>query len=135
MPCTRSLQEMRAQRYLHARIHPATLALITDGMVTCYPGIESLGQHAALREFLTRNGHPHTYIDLDNDTTAQELSIVSTEDRRIPCDLQRKSVMRNPTTQHLLNAWDSRAQWMNHAFRCGHRGAGPAGWRRRFTPL
>jgi hypothetical protein len=26
-----------------------------------------------LREFLTHNGHPHTYVDLDSDTDAQEL--------------------------------------------------------------
>ena len=34
-------------------------------------------QHSArtleIREFLTRNGHPHTYVDLDRDQTSQEL--------------------------------------------------------------
>jgi len=26
-----------------------------------------------LREFLSRNGHPYTYVDLDTDPTSQEL--------------------------------------------------------------
>jgi thioredoxin reductase (NADPH) len=34
-------------------------------------------QHSArtleIREFLTRNAHPHTYVDLDRDRTSQEL--------------------------------------------------------------
>jgi thioredoxin reductase (NADPH) len=40
-----------------------------------------LGSHYSahtlrLREFLTRNGHPHTYIDLDSDTPLRSCSIV-----------------------------------------------------------
>ena len=50
------------------------LALIAGGM----GNVIILGsRHSAntlrLREFLTRNGHPHAYIDLDSDTTAQAL--------------------------------------------------------------
>jgi thioredoxin reductase (NADPH) len=50
------------------------LALIAGGM----GNVIILGsRHSAntlrLREFLTRNGHPHAYVDLDSDTTAQEL--------------------------------------------------------------
>src|SRR5579872_5815409 len=56
-----------------------------------------------LREFLTRNGFPHTYVDLDSDSTAQELL-----DRfrlnidEIPVVIcSGKAVLRNPTTQQL----------------------------------
>ena len=50
------------------------LALIAGGL----GNVIILGsRHSAntlrLREFLTRNGHPHAYVDLDSDTTAQEL--------------------------------------------------------------
>ena len=56
-----------------------------------------------LREFLTRNGHPHTYIDLDNDTTAQELlDRFDLKVDEIPVVIcSGNKVLRNPTTQHL----------------------------------
>jgi thioredoxin reductase (NADPH) len=80
------------------------LALITDGM----GNVVILGsRHSAntlrLREFLTRNGHPHTYIDLDSDATAQELlDRFNLKIDEIPVVIcSGKSVMRNPTTQHL----------------------------------
>ncbi len=56
-----------------------------------------------LREFLTRNGYPHTYIDLDSDTTAQELldrfSLKIDEIPVVICNV--KGVLRNPTAQRL----------------------------------
>src|SRR5271169_4878647 len=56
-----------------------------------------------LREFLTRNGHPHTYIDLDADTTAQELlDRFNLKIHEIPVVIcSGKVVLRNPTTQQL----------------------------------
>jgi hypothetical protein len=56
-----------------------------------------------LREFLTRNGHPHTYIDLDSDTTAQELlDRFNLKIDEIPVVIcSGKTVLRNPTTQRL----------------------------------
>ena len=46
-----------------------------------------------LREFLTRNGHPHTYVDLDTDTGAQELldRFAVTSGRNSGGDLQRRN--------------------------------------------
>jgi thioredoxin reductase (NADPH) len=67
-----------------------------------------LGSHYSahtlrLREFLTRNGHPHTYIDLDSDTAAQELlDRFNLKIDEIPVVIcSGKAVLRNPTTQQL----------------------------------
>ena len=56
-----------------------------------------------LREFLTRNGHPHTYVDLDSDAASQELlDRFDLKIDEIPVVLcSGKAVLRNPTTQHL----------------------------------
>jgi thioredoxin reductase (NADPH) len=56
-----------------------------------------------LREFLTRNGHPHTYIDLDSDTAAQELlDRFNVKIEEIPVVIcSGKAILRNPTTQQL----------------------------------
>jgi thioredoxin reductase (NADPH) len=56
-----------------------------------------------LREFLTHNGHPHTYIDLDADTTAQELlDRFNLKIDEIPVVIcSTRAVLRNPTTQQL----------------------------------
>ncbi len=36
-------------------------------------GSRHSAQTLELREFLSRNGHPYTYVDLDTDQTSQEL--------------------------------------------------------------
>jgi thioredoxin reductase (NADPH) len=80
------------------------LALIAGGM----GNVIILGsRHSAntlrLREFLTRNGHPHAYVDLDTDTAAQELldrfNVTIDEIPVVICS--GKAVQRNPTTQQL----------------------------------
>ena len=83
-----------------------------------------------LREFLTRNGHPYRYVDLDSDKASQELLDrfdIKLED--IPVVIcSGKSVLRNPTNQKL-------AECLGFAGRVDeHRiydvvivGAGPAG--------
>src|SRR5580692_6749300 len=80
------------------------LALIAGGL----GNVIILGsRHSAntlrLREFLTRNGHPHTYIDLDSDTTAQELlDRFHLKIDEIPVVIcSGKAVLRNPTTERL----------------------------------
>lgn len=56
-----------------------------------------------VREFLTRNGHPHAYIDLDRDEGVQELLDqfhVTAED--VPVLICRgELVLRNPTNQQI----------------------------------
>src|SRR5580692_2048871 len=80
------------------------LALIAGGL----GNVIILGSsHSAntlhLREFLTRNGYPHTYIDLDSDTSAQELlDRFNLKIEEIPVVIcSGTAVLRNPTTQQL----------------------------------
>ncbi|HUJ30455.1 MAG TPA: FAD-dependent oxidoreductase [Candidatus Acidoferrum sp.] len=58
-----------------------------------------------LREFLSRNGHPYTYVDLDTDTTSQELldrfHVTPDEVPVVICNA--RSVLRNPSIQQLAD--------------------------------
>lgn len=58
-----------------------------------------------LREFLARNGHPHTYVDLDTDKMSQELldhfSVKVEEIPVVICD--SRVILRNPSNQELAN--------------------------------
>ena len=82
------------------------LELISHG----YGNLILLGsRHSAqtlrLREFLTRNGHPYTYVDLDTDKASQELldrfSVALDE---IPVTIcGTGTVLRNPTIQKLAD--------------------------------
>ena len=82
------------------------LALINAG----YGNLILMGsRHSAqtlrLREFLTRNGQPYTYVDLDTDETSQELldrfHITVDEIPVVIC--ASRSVMRNPSVQELAD--------------------------------
>ena len=56
-----------------------------------------------LQEFLTRNGHPYTLIDLDRDESAQEmLDHFNLSTAEVPVLIYRgESVLRNPTNQEV----------------------------------
>jgi thioredoxin reductase (NADPH) len=58
-----------------------------------------------LREFLTRNEHPYTYIDLDTDKTSQELlDRFDVKLGEIPVVIcSARSVLRNPSIQQLAD--------------------------------
>lgn len=80
------------------------VALINKG----YGNVILLGsRHSAqtlrLREFLTRNGHPHTYVDLDTDTTYQDLldqfHVSPDEVPVVICN--NRIVLRKPSIQEL----------------------------------
>ncbi|MGB6132394.1 MAG: FAD-dependent oxidoreductase [Acidobacteriaceae bacterium] len=80
------------------------VAMISGGL----GNVAVLGsQHSSntlrLREFLTRNAHPYSYVDLDNDKASQELLdrfAIQLED--IPVVIcSGTSVLRNPTNQQL----------------------------------
>lgn len=82
------------------------IALIAHG----YGNIILLGsRHSArtlrLREFLGRNGHPYTYIDLDSDKTSQELldrfDVKLSDVPIVVC--KANSVLRNPSVQELAD--------------------------------
>lgn len=59
-----------------------------------------------LREFLSRNGHPYTYVDLDTDKGSQELldqfQITASEIPVVLCTLAH-TVLRNPSIAKLAN--------------------------------
>lgn len=70
-----------------------------------------------LREFLTRNGHPYSYVDLDRDKTSQELldRFEVTRDEVPVVICSNRGVMRNPSTQKLadclgFNSWIDESQ-------------------------
>src|SRR4029077_3040179 len=56
-----------------------------------------------LREFLTRNGHPYAYVDLDTDKTSQQLlDRFQVKVEEIPVVIcNSRSVLRNPSIQEL----------------------------------
>ena len=68
-------------------------------------GSRHSAQTLRLREFLTRNGHPYTYIDLDTDKASQELldrfNVKLDEIPVIICG--QGYVLRNPTIQKLAD--------------------------------
>ncbi len=85
------------------------LALISHG----YGNAVLMGsRHSAgtlqLREFLTRNSHPYTYIDLDTDTTSQELldrfDVKAQEVPVVICN--GRDVLRNRRFRNWRAAWD-----------------------------
>ncbi len=58
-----------------------------------------------LREFLGRNGHPYTYVDLDRDSQAQELlDRFNVSVKEVPVLICRGTVvLRNPTLQEVAD--------------------------------
>ncbi|MGA7218549.1 MAG: FAD-dependent oxidoreductase [Candidatus Sulfotelmatobacter sp.] len=66
-------------------------------------GSRHSAQTLRLREFLTRNGHPHTYVDLDTDTTYQDLldhfHVTIAEIPVVICN--NRTVLRGPSIQEL----------------------------------
>ena len=107
------------------------VALISEGL----GNVVVLGsQHSSntlrLREFLTRNGHPHRYIDLDSDRASQELLDrfeIKLED--IPVVIcSGKNVLRNPTNQRMAECLGFAGHIDEHrVYDVAIVGAGPAG--------
>lgn len=107
------------------------IALISHGLGNV---ILMGSQHSAdtlrLREFLSRNGHPYKFIDLDTDTASQDLldrfEVKMSDIPVVICN--SRNVLRNPSTQELadclgLNASIDTAQVRDVVI----VGAGPAG--------
>jgi thioredoxin reductase (NADPH) len=93
-------------------------------------GSRHSAQTLRLREFLTRNGHPHTYVDLDTDTTYQDLldhfHVTIEEIPVLICN--NRTVLRSPSIQELakclgLNAHITATEVRDLAI----VGAGPSG--------
>jgi thioredoxin reductase (NADPH) len=107
------------------------VAMISGGL----GNVAVLGsQHSSntlrLRAFLTRNGHPYRYVDLDSDKTSQELLDrfdIKLED--IPVVIcSGKSVLRNPTNQRLAECLGFQGHIdERRVYDVAIVGAGPAG--------
>src|SRR5258708_23412948 len=82
------------------------LSLIARGIgdVVLVGSSHSLGT-LRIKEFLTRNGHPYAYIDLDRDADVQDLldhsQVAISEMPVLIC--QGKAVLRNPTNQEVAD--------------------------------
>jgi thioredoxin reductase (NADPH) len=82
------------------------LSLIARGFgdVVLIGSTHSLGT-LRIKEFLTRNGHPYSYIDLDRDADTQDLldhfKVAISELPVLIC--QGKAVLRNPTNQEVAD--------------------------------
>ncbi len=93
-------------------------------------GSRHSAQTLQLREFLSRNGHPYTYVDLDVDKTSQELldrfNVTASEVPVVVC--HGRNVLRSPSIQELAQCLG-----FNGSIDGGHVrdvvivGAGPAG--------
>jgi thioredoxin reductase (NADPH) len=80
------------------------VALISRGLGNVILlGSRHSAQTLRLREFLTRNGHPHTYVDLDTDTSYQDLldqfHVTPEEVPVVICN--NSTVLRRPSIQEL----------------------------------
>ena len=83
-----------------------------------------------LREFLTRNGHPYTYVDLDSDKASQVLlDRFDIKPRDIPVVLcSGQNVLRNPTNRQLAECLGLMSHVEeDHIYDVAIVGAGPAG--------
>src|SRR3954454_12842482 len=93
-------------------------------------GSKHSAQTLQLREFLSRNAHPYTYLDLDTDASAQAiLDRFNVEASEVPVIIcNAGNVLRNPSVQGL-----ARCLGLNSAIDATHVndlvivGAGPAG--------
>jgi thioredoxin reductase (NADPH) len=120
------LSEIFMRAFLLRRI-----ALISRGL----GNVVLMGSHHSadtlrLREFLSRNGYPYTFIDLDTDTASQDLldrfQVKMSDIPVVICNA--RDVLRNPSTQKLadclgLNASINTTQIRDVVI----VGAGPAG--------
>jgi thioredoxin reductase (NADPH) len=68
-------------------------------------GSRHSAQTLQLREFLSRNGHPYTFVDLDSDSTSQELldrfAVKPSEVPVVICN--GRDVLRSPSIQKLAS--------------------------------
>lgn len=92
-------------------------------------GTKSSARTLALREFLARNGHPFTYVDIETDTSADELmERLAVRNGEIPvvyCN--RRYVLRNPSTAELTACLDLNISIDKSVRDVLVIGAGPAG--------
>ena len=99
-----------------------------EGNVVLF-GTKSSARTLALREFLTRNAHPFTYIDIDSDSFAGELmeklAVRNSEIPVVYCN--NRYVLRNPSIAELAQCLDLNINTDKSVRDVVVIGAGPAG--------
>jgi thioredoxin reductase (NADPH) len=99
-----------------------------EGNVVLF-GTKSSARALALREFLTRNAHPFTYIDIDSDSFAGELmeklAVRNSEIPVVYCN--NRYVLRNPSIAELAQCLDLNINTDKSVRDVVVIGAGPAG--------
>src|SRR5215471_10060250 len=107
------------------------LALIREGLGNLIlMGSRHSARTLELREFLSRNGHPYNYVDLDTDRSSQELlDRFQVKPSEIPVVIcSTRNVMRNPSIRELANCLGFTIGVDGHQVRdVIVIGAGPAG--------
>jgi thioredoxin reductase (NADPH) len=92
-------------------------------------GTKGSARTLAIREFLTRNGHPFAYIDIDSDNCASELmeqlAVRNSEIPVVYCN--RRYVLRNPSIAELAACLDLNINVDNGVRDVLVIGAGPGG--------
>jgi thioredoxin reductase (NADPH) len=116
--------------FMRAFILRRVLLISSGGGNVILLGSRHSAKTLRLREFLTRNGHPHTYIDLDTDTGAQELldrfTVTLAEIPVVICN--GETVLRGPSIQELARCLGLNAHITTTEVRdLVIVGAGPAG--------
>jgi thioredoxin reductase (NADPH) len=99
-----------------------------EGNVVLF-GTKSSARTLALREFLTRNAHPFTYVDIDSDSFASELieklAVRNSEIPVVYCN--NRYVLRNPSIAELAQCLDLNINTDKSVRDVVVVGAGPAG--------
>ncbi len=99
-----------------------------EGNVVLF-GTKSSARTLALREFLTRNAHPFTYVDIDSDSFAGELmeklAVRNSEIPVVYCN--NRYVLRNPSIAELAQCLDLNINTDKSVRDVVVIGAGPAG--------
>ena len=99
-----------------------------EGNVVLF-GTKSSARTLALREFLTRNAHPFTYVDIDSDSFASELmEKLAVRNNEVPvvyCN--NRYVLRNPSIAELTQCLDLNINADKSVRDLVVIGAGPAG--------
>src|ERR1700734_2564074 len=87
--------------------HRLLMIQLGEGNVILF-GTKGSARTLAIREFLTRNGHPFTYIDIDSDNCASELmeqlAVRNSEIPVVYCN--RRYVLRDPSIVELAACLD-----------------------------
>jgi thioredoxin reductase (NADPH) len=92
-------------------------------------GSRHSAQTLNLREFLSRNGHPYTYVDLDTDQDSQSLlDRFNVKPSEVPVVICTRGVLRSPSIQELARGLGFNSSIDNtHVRDLIIVGAGPAG--------